>query len=137
MVETIARIVNMNAFKNNFTFFDILLQYNYALIKGEALSFYAYEEIGKRVYGDIDLLLSRKSLHSIEHLLEQFDFKPTVQSHKDKILMLSTSHQAAPWIQEIQPWGHVTIDLNIIIFWGEYTGKRIDIIQDYYLRIKF
>lgn len=66
------------------------------MIKGEALSFYAYGKIGKRVYGDIDLLLSRKSLHSIEHSLEQFDFKSTVQSRKDKILMLSTSHQAAP-----------------------------------------
>lgn len=127
MIETIAKIVNRNAFKNNTAFFDILSQYNYALIKGEALSFYTYGEIGKRVYGDIDLLLSRKSLHSIEHLLEQFNFKPTVRSRKDKILMLSTSHQAAPWIQEIYPWGHVTIDLNIDIFWGEYTGKRIDI----------
>ena len=49
------------------------------------------------------------------------------QSRSDKITMMTGSHQIAPWIKEIYPWGQVVVDLNFDIFWGEYEGNRIDI----------
>lgn len=99
----------------------------YANIKGEALSIQAYGKAGQRLSSDIDILLPRTELYDFEKKLKLYDFSSTLQSRTDKIIMLSSSHQIAPWEKRIMPWGKIFIDLNFDIFWGEYTGKRIDI----------
>ena len=100
---------------------------NYAIIKGEVLSKQAYGQNGLRHSSDIDILVSRKNITELEQALCKCGFYNTSQTRSDKIIMLSTSHQVAPWIKEIPPWGIIVIDLNFDIFWGEYEGKRIDI----------
>lgn len=99
----------------------------YAIIKGEVLSKQAYGQNGFRNSSDIDILISRKNINELEQVLSKCGFYNTSQIRSDKITMLSSSHQTAPWIKEIPPWGVIVIDLNFDIFWGEYEGKRIDI----------
>lgn len=99
----------------------------YAIIKGEVISKQAYGQNGFRNSSDIDILISRKNIKELEQVLSKFGFYNTSQTRSDKITMLSSSHQIAPWIKEIPPWGVIVIDLNFDVFWGEYEGKRIDI----------
>lgn len=99
----------------------------YAIIKGEVISKQAYGQNGFRNSSDIDILISRKNIKELEQGLSKCGFHNTSQMRSDKITMLSSSHQIAPWIKEIPPWGVIVIDLNFDVFWGEYEGKRIDI----------
>jgi hypothetical protein len=103
------------------------LSINYSIIKGEALSIQAYGSTGNRNFTDIDILVARKNLNIIEQRLMNNGFFNVSQSRSDKITMMTGSHQIAPWIKEIYPWGQVVVDLNFDIFWGEYEGNRIDI----------
>ena len=103
------------------------LSINYSIIKGEALSIQAYGSTGNRNFTDIDILVARKNLNIIEQRLMNNGFFNVSQSRSDKITMMTGSHQIAPWIKEIYPWGQVVVDLNFVIFWGEYEGNRIDI----------
>lgn len=100
---------------------------HYAIIKGEVLSKQAYGENGIRHSSDIDILIPRRKIHEIENALGEGGFYNSSLTRSDKIILLSASHQVAPWIKEIPPWGVVVIDLNFDVFWGEYEGKRIDI----------
>ena len=99
----------------------------YAIIKGEVLSKQAYLKSGLRHSSDIDILISRENIHEFEQVLCKLNFQNGSPTRSDIITMLSASHQVAPWIKEIPPWGVVVIDLNFDVFWGEYEGKRIDI----------
>ena len=99
----------------------------YAVIKGEALSYQIYGSVDKRKSSDIDILISRDDLRNIEQLLVEEGFVSKQLGRSDRITMLSGSHQVAPWLKDISPWGTVNIDLNFEIFWGEYDGKRTDI----------
>ncbi len=98
-----------------------------ALIKGIALSNQIFGNSWSRSCTDFDILISRYNITEIEQLLYEYGFESKTKKHKDKIAFLSTSHQVAPWIKEIPPWGIIVVDLNFDIFWGEYEGKRIDI----------
>ena len=100
---------------------------HYAIIKGEVLSKQAYGENGIRQSSDIDMLIPRRKIHEIENALGECGFYNSSLTRSDKIALLSASHQVAPWIKEIYPWGVIVLDLNFDIFWGEYEGKRIDI----------
>mgnify|MGYP004547561899 CR=1 FL=1 len=100
---------------------------DYAVVKGEPLSFLAYKKFGERCGSDIDILLPKETLDFVECLLEMNMFAKNKISRTDRILMLSSSHQVQPWSKEIAMIGGVTIDLNFDLFWGEYTGRRIDI----------
>ena len=106
-----------------------LPDFPYAVIKGEALSIQAYGREGYRNGMDIDILIPRNYLCDIEEFLLFIGFSNTQQSRRDRITMLSTSHQTAPWIKIYDPWGPIILDLNFDIFWGEYEGKRIDICE--------
>lgn len=99
----------------------------YTVIKGEALSYQIYGSTDKRRSSDIDILVSRDDLRSVEKLLAEEGFVSKQLSRSDRITMLSGSHQVAPWLKDISPWGSVNIDLNFEIFWGEFDGKRTDI----------
>ena len=100
---------------------------HYAIIKGEILSKQAYKKNGFRNSSDIDILISRKNINELEEALSKCGFYNRSLKRSDKITMLSASHQVAPWVKELPPWGVVVIDLNFDIFWGEYEGKRVDI----------
>ena len=98
----------------------------YANIKGEALSLQAYSKYGMRSYGDIDILINRGDLSEINNLLIKLGFieKQKKLSRADQVLMRAFSHQISSYIF---PTNMIHVDINIDIFWGEYTGKRIDI----------
>ena len=105
----------------------------YAILKGEPLSILCYNKLGQRVYADVDVLIERKNLPFFEQLLlinGFFELKDTVyaDARKNRILCISYSHQVSPYVK-ITPNQQVEIDLNFDIFWGEYTGKRVDIDQ--------
>lgn len=95
---------------------------NYAVIKGSPLSVQAYGNYNQRKSADIDLLIIRKDILLFEKLLTKHDFRTNISNRQDRILCISSSHQIPPYKK-----GIVEIDINFDIFWGEYTGKRIDI----------
>ena len=106
---------------------------NYALIKGEVLSKLAYGELGKRISGDIDILVSRKNLINIEKCLidggfytTSSDFKKTKKTKYERIYALNCTHQLFPYVKTIRKVT-IEVDTNFDIFWGEYSGKKIDI----------
>lgn len=124
----------MSSFNKWFCFFNELEglfncfnDKTYAIIKGDSLSLYAYSNVGKRIYSDIDVLVPREELSQFECDLSNYYFRCLETSRADRVLMMTSSHQVAPWRLNIIPWGNVIIDLNFDIFWGEYTGKRISI----------
>jgi len=98
-----------------------------ATIKGIVLSNQIYGNTWSRSCTDFDILISRCDIPKIEQLLCEQGFDSHSKKRSTKITLLSASHQVAPWVKEIPPWGVVVIDLNFDIFWGEYEGKRIDI----------
>lgn len=124
--------MNHNLFKKiqgQCFFYNIknLFSVPYAVIKGEVLSKQAHGSVGQRTSSDIDVLVSRKHLSDIEKSLLSAGFENTQKSRKDRISMLSNSHQVAPWIKVFKPWGYLVVDINFDIFWGEYEGSRINI----------
>jgi hypothetical protein len=98
----------------------------YCIIKGAMLSLLAYNNFSLRKSSDIDILISRKNLKFIEKELLEKDFLSSVDSRKDKIMCLSSSHQI-PTYKKIISGIDIEVDVNYDIFWGEYTGKRINI----------
>ena len=99
------------------------------IIKGEPLSLLAYGKYGKRHCNDIDILISKANLQKVERLLLDNGYSSATSLRADRVLMLSYSHQVSPWKKPMPPFGSSIIDLNHDLFWGEYTGKRIDIEQ--------
>lgn len=81
-----------------------------------------------RLYNDIDILVSRKTLKKLEEVLQANGFMNIYSnySREDRIFVLTNSHQLLPYIKNING-NAIYIDLNYDIFWGEYEGKRIDI----------
>lgn len=101
----------------------------YANLKGEALSLLAYKMCSQRIYGDIDILIPRKSIREVESLLNCCGFTARKIAREERILMISASHQTATWQKTTMCGYNCIVDLNFNIMWGEYTGKRIDIEQ--------
>lgn len=108
--------------------FDSINSVKYAIVKGESLSFFAYNSFNKRLSKDIDVLVEKNDVKIIERELLHRGFSQPTHSRADEILAFSYSHQTIPFIKE---YGSifVEIDLNHNLFWGEYTGKRVDIDQ--------
>ena len=112
---------------------DIDMQY--AIIKSEPLSMYAYKAYAQRVFGDIDVLIPRSHLKLVGDYLEQCGFYQSINEDKNlreyKIFCLSSSHQTVSYKRIIEKY-FVEIDINFDILWGEYTGKRINISEFLY-----
>ena len=98
----------------------------YAAVKGETLSLYAYNAPNMRQSSDVDILVPRMCLKDIEESLRNNSFEHEYLSRRDKVMLLTSSHQTLPWGKYLHPWGNLIIDLNFDIFWGEYEGKRVD-----------
>lgn len=119
--------------RNVYTALSILFQalsnINYAHIKGDCISLMAYGKLGQRQFSDIDLLVSREDLYKVEAVLEQNGFlQPQIDkkdARKYRIFTMTSSHQTIPYSS--RGMLKIPIDLNFDIFWGEYTGKRVNI----------
>lgn len=122
-------------FHDSQNLFSDLLNEQYALIKGEALSIQCYNSVGKRSSGDIDLLIPIDRLDKVQSILSKNGFEKISSSREKNIFMASNSHQTLPWIKKnaVVP---IIVDLNLDLFWGEYDGPRINI-NDFLYDTKF
>lgn len=110
--------------------YDLLndISFEYAIIKGEALSLQAYGATGRRISSDIDILIPVTRLREFHNILISHGFQGRALSRADKILLVSSSHQILPYTLSMpKPWPELLLDVNHDIFWGEYEGTRIDI----------
>ena len=98
----------------------------YAIVKGEPLSFFSYGEYSKRITNDIDILTTRSNVKDICNvfLKHGFQFIHGI-NRREQISIVVGSHQVVPLYKRINSFD-INIDLNFDVFWGEYTGKRID-----------
>ncbi len=106
----------------------------YAIVKSEALSVLAYGGTGFRDSNDIDILVSRSSLMQIDEVFKKHGFKtlltdehgnPRELSRAERVMMLN-SHQVIPYVFELgDDVKALDVDVNVDIYWGEYTGPRI------------
>lgn len=95
------------------------------VIKGKVLSMQAYNNSMERQSGDVDILIPRNRIKDIEKILSLHKYVTKEISRSEKILCLSSSHQIPPYRKNISGI-NIEIDINFDIFWGEYSGKRID-----------
>ena len=101
---------------------------NYAIIKGEVLSMYAYGRPGQRHSSDIDILIPYKSLSDVENILMRNGFSKNFNAKNKRMEKMIVSHQAIPWKKEHSMFGPIIIDINYDVFWGEYEGPRVDMV---------
>lgn len=98
----------------------------YSVIKGEPLSLSAYGKVGQRNSSDVDFLVSMKNIEAFKSALLSCGFKTQNNNRVDQITAVSFTHQSIPYYK-MSDQIKIEIDLNHDLFWGEYTGKRIDI----------
>lgn len=99
----------------------------YAIIKGCPLAYYKSGNVETRLSGDIDILISRDNVNRVIEVLEKYDYTCTYEiTRAEKIMLISHSHQITSFKKTISNWNS-HIDVNFDLFWGEYTGKRIDV----------
>lgn len=103
------------------------IDFPYAIIKGEALSIQAYNKELQRTSCDIDILVHRKNVKKLCYLLLDNGFNTKTLDRANEIFLFSSSHQLPAYEKFIHGLGNVSIDVNFDVFWGEYTGRRIDI----------
>lgn len=103
------------------------MDFNYAVLKGEPLSYYAYGQYGMRNSSDIDILIDRCNMEKMDILLKKSGYTCKPLRREDAITLFMYSHQYIPWYKTLGNGIVVIIDINIDIFWGEYNGKRIKI----------
>ena len=107
----------------------------YAVIKGAVLSSSAYNDPFCRRSGDIDVLISRKSIDVVKQFMLQAGFVQgritengiEPYSRKELLFQTSMSHQTAPFVKETnnQLCPYVNVDINLDILWGE-SGTTTD-----------
>jgi hypothetical protein len=122
----------------------------YALVKGAVLSKRAYRETYYRNFGDIDLLIERKNASEVKKILLEngfvqgklIDGKIRPFTRQEIVFQGSQSHQTAPFVKKAKNElvGHINIDLNYDVYWGEMnpstnlydflSGTEIEIIND-------
>lgn len=108
--------------------YENLSSLNYVFIKGDVLSLLAYGTVGVRSFSDIDILVPRKEISAVEEILTQKGYvaKTNISEQRlARVLCLSSSHQF-PAVCKKAKGINIEVDLNFDLFWGEYTGKRIN-----------
>lgn len=105
---------------------DIADRFPYAIIKGIPLSLMAYNDCFKRKIGDVDFLIDKKHIVEFDEILKKNGFECEYSSREDKLIAMLYSHQTRPYAKNT-PMSKTFIDVNYDVFWGEYTGKRINI----------
>ena len=113
-------------------FFERLneLQIMYAVIKGDALSLQVYNQVGIRTYSDVDILICRGDVSIVINILKKLGFSSRFEENilnKKNRVLTTLSHQIMPYVKEYRGVT-VEIDINLDLFWGEYRGKRINVV---------
>lgn len=98
----------------------------YAIIKGEPLSYYAFGKFAQRRSTDIDILVSRKNRDVVRDEFIKHGFRMKEKSRAEIIQANLYSHQMIP-LTKPSIYEEINVDINYDIFWGEYTGERVDI----------
>lgn len=121
-------LINMVRYKELLPLFEHLAEKRipYAVVKGELLSMFAYGKLGQRLSGDIDILVSVKNIAKVKSGLLACGFDVRNKNRSHQVTAISTTNQSIPYYKKA--YGiEIEIDINHDIFWGEYTGKRINI----------
>ena len=109
----------------------------YALIKGEHLSLLSYGDIGYRDSNDVDFLIPRSLDKEVMNILRDNGFVEGVYDKngnyrkltRQEQIMFVNSHQIPPFEKTTENGMLLSVDFNTDIFWGEYTGNRVDITE--------
>ena len=118
------KLVNKIRFACLEQIFNCLNDFDYAMIKGEVTSLYAYGQLNKRYYNDIDILIKKENLSQIDKILESNGFQKITKDRNKELFFKIFSHQVVPY----QKYFHgikVLLDLNYDIFWGEKKSNGI------------
>lgn len=127
-----AKIHLLNLFRYSRLLHDIypsLYLVDHAFIKGDALSLLAYGELGVRCFSDIDILIPRNVVRTFENILLSKGYisqMNPLEQRSARILCLTSSHQFMALYKKVKGI-RIEVDLNHDLFWGEYSGNRIDI----------
>ena len=98
---------------------------SYAVLKGEVLSYYAYNSFGKRNSNDIDILIPKYHINYLVNLFKENGYIRKYVNRSTTLFYVFCTHQCIPFYKKSKlAW--INIDLNFDIFWGEYQGKRVD-----------
>lgn len=103
-----------------------IVPFQYSLIKGKALSLQAYNNTSSRKSGDVDILITKKDVCTFENILRSHGYVCTDEKRANRVFCLNSSHQILPYVKN-QSGVKIEVDVNFDIFWGEYSGTRIDI----------
>lgn len=118
------KIIGINNYCGLKNVFNKLNNYNYAILKGEVLSYYAYGEFGQRLSSDIDILVDKNDLKDIIRVIEN-NCECIKSNNKEKqIFYLLFTHQIKPIICTGSIFD-INIDINFDIFWKEYEDEPI------------
>ena len=120
------RMIQKQRYAHLTDFFNQIDDLKYSVVKGEVLSYYIYGTFGYRCSSDIDILVNRNDLTIIEHALQSSGFSQQIHTRMDRIMLIYASHQTIPF-HKTTSIETIHVDVNFDVFWGEYTGKRIDI----------
>ena len=121
-----ATIINKKRYSELKPVFLLIEHIPYSVIKGEALSLLAYGNIGNRYSSDVDILVPRGYIEPVKIALRSCGFVSQNSDRFEQITAVSFSHQSIPYYK-ISDHVLIDVDINHDLFWGEYTGKRIDI----------
>lgn len=124
--EKLRRILLQIVYTEYKNIFEKLEGIRYAIIKGEVLSLLSYNQLGLRCYNDIDILVSRNNIAKVDAIFKSFEFDSPKITRENNLILKLFSHQTLPYRKKAES-NKVIFDLNFDIFWGEYTGKRVDI----------
>lgn len=126
--DNIDMLIHFFTYKDLSNLLRSLDYFSYAQIKGQPLSILAYGKTNSRKSYDIDILIPPNNIPQIERLLQINGFYSKKTEQDQRIFMLTSTHQTPVWIKDCPSWGgHINIDLNFDLFWGEYDGPRINI----------
>lgn len=98
---------------------------NYAIVKGNILSLYAYDKPFERISSDIDILINITDIKELTKILEKNGFVSNVTSRESKIISYIYSHQIPSYSKKVNGLS-VEIDINYSLVWGE-ADFNIDI----------
>lgn len=93
------------------------------------------EKLDYRDSHDIDILVEKKNLRTLYTIFMKHGFEPVLfkndGNHREltrmEKIMLINSHQEVPLCKMLEGGEMLEVDINVDIFWGEYTGRRIGV----------
>lgn len=121
-------LYNKSLFYITRSLWEDLSDYTYVVVKGVPLSQLCYGNMCNKKSVDIDILVPRDSVKTIEFILKKHGFLPfkTSPNRANRVFHMMYSHQTTPHYKLLGDTA-IVIDINHSIFWGEYEGHNISI----------